>query len=243
MKLYRSFILFLLLSLLSISAAFTWPFHRTYFLPASTSQEVRVTSHNTWLSNEMRVIESHTYGLNEKVLRLGLLAYMNVKKRGYATNQLLTIVDYSLPSTAKRLWVFDMKNGKTLFNTWVSHGKNSGGIIPTSFSNHRGSLKSSLGVFITENAYVGGNGYSLRLKGLENGINDNAYQRSIVIHGARYVNPDTIRRYGQIGRSWGCLAVSTALSTSLINTIKENTVVVAYYPDHNWLSHSRFLAG
>jgi L,D-transpeptidase catalytic domain len=109
-------------------------------------------------------------------------------------------------------------------------------------SNIPGSLKSSIGVFVTDRGpYIGGNGYSLRMRGLEDGINDNAYRRDIVIHGAWYVNADTIRRYGAIGRSWGCPAVSDSTAKSLIDTIKENTLIFAYYPDKHWLSRSKYV--
>lgn len=114
--------------------------------------------------------------------------------------------------------------------------------MATSFSNTPGSLKSSIGVFLTEETYDGKNGYSLRLRGLERGVNDNAYDRDIVIHGAPYVNPDMIKKYGQVGRSWGCPAVSKAIYKPLINTIKNDSVVFAYYPDQNWLSNSKFLS-
>ena len=103
------------------------------------------------------------------------------------------------------------------------------------------SLQSSLGVFVTRESYFGGHGYALRLSGLEPGINDNAYRRATVIHGARYVNAATARRYGRIGRSWGCPAVGNELAEPIINTIKNNTLVFAYYPDRHWLSHSRYL--
>lgn len=196
-----------------------------------------------WLSRETQMIKSHVSNINDKALRLSLIAYEHIRQRGYDRKQVLTVIDYSKPSTEKRLWVFDLKNGKTLFNTWVSHGKNSGGIHATSFSNQNGSLKSSLGVFVTDHVpYIGSNGYSLRLRGLEPGVNDNAYSRHVVIHGAGYVNSDIIREYGQVGRSWGCPAVNRALARPLIDTIKDKTLVFVYYPDKKWLSHSQFLA-
>lgn len=227
------------LSVLSISlCGFVWP---TWTSNHSLSQQSPDSAH--WLSSEMQLLKHQASNIDENVLRLSLIAYLNAHRRGYDNKQLLTVIDYSKPSTDKRLWVFDLRSGRTLFNTWVSHGKNSGsGTRSDSFSNSPGSLKSSLGVFVTDTTYVGHNGYSLRLRGLEHGLNDNAYNRAIVIHGARYVNPDIISRYGQIGRSWGCPAVSTETSTPLINTIKGDTVVVAYYPDRSWLSHSSFLA-
>ncbi|HVE44003.1 MAG TPA: murein L,D-transpeptidase catalytic domain family protein [Gammaproteobacteria bacterium] len=195
-----------------------------------------------WLDREMQLIRSHDGTINTHLLRLSLIAYLNVEKMGLSHKQLLTVIDYSKPSSEKRLWVFDLKNGKTLFYTWVSHGKNSGGLNASSFSNSSGSLKSSFGVFVTDDEpYTGHNGYSLRLRGLEAGVNDNAYRRAVVVHGSWYVNSDIIQRYGQIGRSWGCPAVSSEIAPSLINTIKDDTVVFAYYPDHGWLSHSKFL--
>lgn len=195
-----------------------------------------------WIDTEMMIIKPQAKNIDPSVLRLSLNAYINARKKGLDDKQLLTVIDYSKPSTERRLWVFDLKHGHTLFNTWVSHGKNSGGLSSQSFSNMPGSLKSSIGVFVTDyDPYLGGNGYSLRLRGLEQGINDNAYRRDIVIHGAWYVNADTIRRYGAIGRSWGCPAVSNTMAKSLIDTIKQNTLIFAYYPDRKWLSHSRFL--
>lgn len=214
---------------------FSWPF--------STPTITAPIGSRAWLSREMMTLKSHASNIDSKVLRVSLIAYLNARKKGYVDKPFLTVIDYSKPSSERRLWVFDLRNGKTLFNTWVSHGKNSGGVNATSFSNNHGSLKSSLGVFLTASPYFGNNGYSLRLRGLESGVNDQAYSRAVVIHGARYVNADIVRRYGQVGRSWGCPAVSSSLSRPLINTIKEHTILVAYYPDRRWLSNSKFLAG
>lgn len=197
-----------------------------------------------WLDKQTRIILSQASNINPTVLRLSLVAYIKARKKGYDNKQLLTVIDYSKPSSEKRMWIFDLGRGKTLYNTWVTHGKNSGGVMATSFSNTPGSLKSSIGVFTTDYVpYMGGNGYSLRLHGLERGINDNAYSRDIVIHGAWYANPATIRRYGQIGRSWGCPAVDESKAHSIIDTIKSNTLVFAYYPDRKWLSQSQYLVG
>lgn len=215
----------------------SWPF--SWFSTYSNTANV---GSRPWLQKQMQIFKSQARNIDEKVLRLSLVAYANAYKQGYASKQLLTVIDYSKPSTVQRLWVFDLKNNKTLFNTWVSHGKNSGGLKPTSFSNGMGSLKSSFGLFLTASPYIGGNGYSLRLRGLERGVNDNAYVRNVVVHGAWYANPDIIKRYGQLGRSWGCPAVSSELARPIINTIKEKTLVFVYYPDRNWLSKSKFLA-
>ena len=214
---------------------FSWPFSN------KTSSEAFGSS--MWINQEVNIFHAEANNINPNVLKLGLEAYVNGKKQGYSMKDMLTIIDYSKPSTQRRLWVFDVKSGKTLFNTWVSHGKNSGTVSANSFSNAPGSLKSSYGVFITDmSPYIGGNGYSLRMKGLEKGINDNAYRRDIVFHGAWYVSPDTIKKYGQLGRSWGCPAVDTHLAKALIDTIKAKSLVFAYYPDRNWLRGSKFLA-
>ncbi len=196
----------------------------------------------SWIDKEFQIIHSQAGNLDPKVLRLSLTAYVKARQQGYDSKQMLTIIDYSKPSNQKRLWVFDLKNGREVLNTWVSHGKNSGTVNANSFSNSNGSLKSSIGVFVTDEPYVGGHGISLRMKGLEKGINDHAYDRNIVFHGASYVNGSIIGSLGRVGRSWGCPAVSTSTIKSLVDTIKQNTVVFAYYPDQNWLRNSRYLA-
>ncbi len=232
MKKIYSLIIILSFCSLGFSFPFSWIF---------TPNNPETFGSVQWIQKETAILKSQANNISNHVLYLSLRAYVNARKHGYDNKQLLTVIDYSKPSNKRRLWVFDMKNHRTLFNTWVSHGKNSGNITATSFSNNPGSLKSSIGVFITASPYIGGNGYSLRLNGLEHGINNNAYRRDIVIHGARYVSSDTIKRNGQAGRSWGCPAVSLELATPIINTIKDNTVVFAYYPDPKWLLHSRFL--
>lgn len=231
-KIPQLLFLFALLGLFGFSWPASWLFPITNSAPFGT---------HVWLEKEIQILKPQTDNISSTVLRLSLTAYLKARRQGIVDHPFLTVIDYSLPATQKRLWVFDLKKNRALYNTYVSHGKNSGGISATSFSNSFGSLKSSLGVFLTEEPYIGKNGYSLRLKGLEQGVNDNAFERAIVIHGASYVNPDIIRRYGQIGRSWGCPAVSANLSRPLIDTIKDRSLVFAYYPDRNWLSRSRFL--
>ncbi|HEX4044751.1 MAG TPA: murein L,D-transpeptidase catalytic domain family protein [Gammaproteobacteria bacterium] len=234
MKIYRLLFLAALMGLLGASWPFSW---------IVSPQNREAFGSQAWIQKQIHIIKAQAGNINDHVLRLSLIAYVNTYKKGLSTSKsLLTIIDYSKPSSEKRLWVVDLAKGRTLFHTWVSHGKNSGGVNPTSFSNTHSSLKSSIGVFVTDKSYFGGNGYSLRLRGLERGINDNAYHRNIVVHGAWYVNPDNIRKHGQIGRSWGCPAVSQSLAKPLIDTIKDRTVVFAYYPDRHWLRNSQFLA-
>ena len=153
----------------------------------------------------------------------------------------LTLIDYSLPSTRQRLWVFDLHTGKMLFNELVAHGRNSGDNMATRFSDAMESRESSIGLFRTADTYIGHNGYSLRLDGLEPGFNGNARDRAIVMHGAPYVNETVAKSNGRLGRSWGCPALREAVARNVIDTVRGGGVVFSYYPDATWLKTSRFL--
>ena len=181
-------------------------------------------------------------GLRPHVLQLALDASRTAASRGLVTRtDLLTVIDYSLPSSEPRLFVFDLDSRKLLFRELVAHGKNSGGNRTSEFSNRHGSLQTSLGLFSTAGTYAGGNGYSLRLRGLEQGVNDQAWDRLIVMHGAPYVSTSTVKALGRLGRSWGCPAVRPAVARKLIDTIRGGSAVFAYYPDQEWLEASAFL--
>lgn len=179
--------------------------------------------------------------LDKKVLKLALTAYKNADKKGAVKKPVLTVIDYSLPSNKQRMWVFDVRNERLLYNTYVAHGRNSGGNKANHFSNRESSKESSLGTYITKNTYIGHKGYSLNLQGLDKGFNNNAYNRRVVIHGAWYVEPDFIKKSGRAGLSWGCPAVAQTLAKPIINTIKNGSVIFAYFPDKNFLSHSGYL--
>ncbi|NYS60269.1 murein L,D-transpeptidase catalytic domain family protein [Vreelandella salicampi] len=153
----------------------------------------------------------------------------------------LAVIDYSLPSSEQRMWVFDLHQHKLLFEELVSHGQGSGDALAEAFSNTPNSHQTSLGLFRTKNSYYGRNGYSLRLDGLEPQVNDLAYERAIVIHGADYVSEDFIDQTGRLGRSHGCPAVRADVTYPLINSLKEEQYVFAYYPDPEWLATSTFL--
>jgi hypothetical protein len=129
-----------------------------------------------------------------------------------------------------------------LFNTFVSHGRNSGTDMATEFSNDPNSFKSSLGFYVTGDTYKGEHGYSLRLDGKEKGINDNAQERSIVMHAADYVNEAVVKAKGYLGRSLGCPAVPPALHKAIINTIKDGTCLFLYSPDQYYITHSRIIS-
>jgi hypothetical protein len=153
----------------------------------------------------------------------------------------LAVIDFSLPSTQPRLWVFDLKHRELLFKELVSHGQGSGNAMASVFSNVPDSHQSSIGLFRTLNSYYGRNGYSLRLEGLESGVNDLAYQRAIVIHGADYVSESFIEKTGRLGRSYGCPAVRQEVAGPLIDSLKDNQYLFTYYPDSEWLANSEFL--
>jgi hypothetical protein len=176
-----------------------------------------------------------------EVLELALRAYECGQESGAVEGPLLTVIDYSLPSTQRRLWVIDVPHRRVLFHELVAHGENSGGNLATAFSNRDGSRQSSLGLFRTEDTYVGGHGVSLRLAGLEPGVNDRAMQRRIVMHGADYVDPGVADSLGRLGRSWGCPALPRPVSRRVIERIKGGSALFAYYPDRRWLGQSRFL--
>jgi hypothetical protein len=180
-------------------------------------------------------------GVNGDVFALALRAAEAAVARGDAPATTLTVIDFSRPSTEERLWVFDLRSRELLFRELVSHGRNSGVNMTTSFSNVPESNRSSLGLYRTAEGYIGKHGYSLRLDGLERGVNDRARERAIVIHGAEYVNAATARAQGRLGRSLGCPAVRPEVSRQLIDAVKGGGLVFAYYPDPQWLSSSVYL--
>jgi len=176
------------------------------------------------------------------VLRLAFSATGCAAQKGLVKRpDLLTVIDYSLPSDQPRLFVFNVASRKLLFRELVAHGKTSGGNLARFFSNSPGSLATSLGLFVTADTYNGSNGYSLRLKGLEEGVNDMAWDRAIVLHGASYVSRAAVAALGRLGRSWGCPAVRPEVARRIIDTVKGGSPIFAYYPDQNWLQQSAFV--
>jgi hypothetical protein len=181
-------------------------------------------------------------GLSKAAFEFALTGYNTLIESGkIQKDNILTIIDFSLPSSKKRLFVIDLVSGQLLFNTFVSHGKNSGTVIATRFSNAFNSLKSSLGFYTTAETYQGKHGYSLRLEGQEAGINDNAYNRGIVIHSADYVNENRANQKGFIGRSQGCPAIPESLKRPIIETIRDGSCLFVYSPDRFYAAHSKLL--
>jgi len=202
-------------------------------------------------SNEIIVFEfSQNYDELYKEMRLeGLVNYkaFSTAMTGYeridAPNKnILSIIDFTLPSYKERYFLFDMEHKCIILSSLVSHGRRSGDIIPTSFSNKSGSYKSSLGFYLTAESYNGVNGYSLSIDGLEEGFNDNARKRDIVIHGAHYAGYYYMRKNnGKLGRSLGCPAFPYDLNDTIINYIKEGTILFIYSDNPYYLSTSKFL--
>jgi hypothetical protein len=169
------------------------------------------------------------HGLSPQALAAALDAVSCARSRGVSgRSDLLTLIDYSLPSTQPRFWVLDLETGRVLFHELVAHGAGSGDNYAVDFSNSDGSRQTSLGLFLTGSTYEGSNGYSLRLRGLDPGINDRAEARAIVMHGAWYVSADQIRRFGRLGRSWGCPALAKSIAPRVIDKIKDGTFLFAW---------------
>lgn len=192
------------------------------------------------INSEAKALSQKAPKLKPKIIKLALAAYNKARSKGEVRKPILTVIDYSLPSSKQRMWVFDLKHNTLLYNTFVAHGKNSGQTTPNHFSNKQSSLQTSLGTYVTRDTYIGKKGISLNLKGLEKGFNDNAYTRRVVIHGAWYVEPNFIKGAGMAGRSWGCPAIAQSIAKPIINVLKGGSVVFSYYPDKNYLSHTRY---
>ncbi|MCF3096940.1 peptidase [Aeromonas australiensis] len=185
-----------------------------------------------WSGKATASIDNHLYqqlGLAGKLDRQTFQkAFISYQSVGNKQKSILTIIDYSKPSTQRRLFVIDMKRQKLLYHTWVSHGRNSGELAAERFSNQIDSRQSSLGVYRTAETYQGKHGYSLRLDGLSPGKNCNARKRAIVVHGAAYASPTHLRKYDKLGRSWGCPALPKEQARAIIDTIKGGSVIYAH---------------
>ncbi len=212
-------------------------FLTSFFNPISTIN----AKSNQKVDDEASKLSTQAPDLKKNVIKMALTAYHKALNSGKVNKPILTVIDYSLPSNKQRMWIFNLNNDKLLYNTYVAHGKNSGMTVPHHFSNQNSSRETSLGTYVTADTYYGSKGLSLNLQGLEKGVNNNAYQRRVVVHGAWYVEPSFISKAGRAGRSWGCPAIGKSLAKPIINTIKNGTVLFAYYPDKFFLSHSNYI--
>jgi hypothetical protein len=181
-------------------------------------------------------------GLSKQAFNYAMKGYQYLLQKNMLRNtNVVTIVDYSKPSSEKRLYVLDIISGRILFQTLVAHGRNSGYVYATDFSNAASSLKTSLGFYITADTYEGNNGYSLKLKGCEKGFNDKAMDRAIVMHGAAYATEDFLHANGYLGRSHGCPAVPEKMSKKIIDVIKNGSCMFLYYPTKKYTGSSKIL--
>jgi hypothetical protein len=177
-----------------------------------------------------------------EVLALALRAFRCAASRGEVTKPTLALIDYTLPSTEKRLWILDTETGRVLAQELVAHGRESGDVVAERFSNATESYQSSVGFFVGRDRYYGSHGLSLRLAGLEPGFNDHAEARSIVMHGAWYVSAEHIARFGRLGRSLGCPALAPEVASSVIDRLRGGAALFAYANDPDWLERSPYLS-
>lgn len=190
------------------------------------------------------VLNLSQYGLSNEVFQLALTGHDKLEAEGRLENpDILTIVDFSQTSKNKRMYVIDCVNQKLLFNTLVAHGKNTGDEFAQHFSNENGTLKSSLGFYVTKNHIMGSTvGFSMIIEGVEKGFNDNAVNRQIIMHGASYATEDFIRKNGRLGRSFGCPSLPPDLIKPIVETIENGSCLFIYYPDPNYLQKSSLLS-
>jgi hypothetical protein len=198
------------------------------------------------LSDSMRLDQLYndlgldSLGLSPQAYNKAVDGYIDLVVTGAVTHPgILSIIDFTLPSSQKRLFVLDILNGRLLFNTLVAHGRNSGWLVASHFSNRKNSHMSSLGFYLTGQSFIGQHGYSLRLDGMERGFNDNVYRRSIIMHPAAYVSEDHIRQWGYLGRSEGCPAIPQDLDQPIIDSIRGGSCLFVYGKDKKYLKRSR----
>ena len=194
--------------------------------------------YNKYVSDLYASAELAQSGLNRLVFEKAITGYYNLKNAGKLSNMksIISIADMDQPSKSKRLWIIDLDKRALVLNTWVAHGQNTGDDKATRFSNVDDSYQSSLGFYVTGEVYTGKHGRSLKLDGMDNGYNDNARKRSIVVHGAAYVSQGTINALGRLGRSQGCPAVAPELAGQVIQTIEGKTVLYINGSDRAYTS-------
>lgn len=191
--------------------------------------------YNTLNSNNFKMPELKTFSE-------ALKGFYLLKERGVVRKNILTLIDFSLSSNTKRLWVIDLTTNTILFNSLVAHGRNTGEEFATAFSNLNSSFKSSLGFYATGEIYQGKHGASLRLDGLENGVNDNARERGVVMHGADYVSESFIRDHKRLGRSQGCPALPVEMTNEIIQLIKDKSCLYIYHPSRSFTMEERLIS-
>ncbi|RYY41021.1 MAG: murein L,D-transpeptidase catalytic domain family protein [Chitinophagaceae bacterium] len=206
---------------------------------SSTSNAVSAVSAGARLYQQFGL---QSLGLSEEAFQYAFKGFQQLASNGMLQEQVLTVIDFSQPSSKKRMYILDMTSGEVLFNTYVAHGRNSGLDYAEHFSNRNESLQSSLGFYVTKGTYQGKHGLSLRLSGLEDGWNSNAEARAVVVHGAEYIGSSRADA-SYMGRSWGCPAVPQAQASKVINMIKNGTAIFIYHPTQKYLETSKIING
>jgi hypothetical protein len=238
------FLLVISISILSFS--FVKPVgNNTHFEELGSHNNIAFSKLNKTVENALyNKLSLSVKGLSESVFILAYHGFEKLNSNGKLNaDSILTIIDYSKSSREKRMYVVDLKSQTILFHTVVAHGRNSGQEFAKEFSNNMNSHQTSLGFYITGSTYAGSNGYSLHLQGIEAGINDKAFARAVVIHGADYANESTILARGYLGRSYGCPALPQKMSSKIIDIIKGGSLLFAYYPDNKYLKKSEIING
>lgn len=217
-----------------------------FFSKSNTNPKIlktNVLKVNTELSSAEEIynnLDSANFSLpNLESFKEALVGFNKLKEQGKVSKNIITLIDFSLSANTKRLWVIDLDTRTILLHSLVAHGRNTGQEYANSFSNAAESYKSSLGFYLTAEVYNGKHGKSLRLDGIEKGINDNARNRAVVVHGANYVSNSFIQNNKRLGRSLGCPAVPVEITNKLIETIQNKTCLFIYYPSKSYkeLSH------
>ena len=233
---------------LTLTASFAFTAYKPAETPAPAKVEASTTEIYTEPTAEEKIdllfeeFSANNANMPSKVsFTYALNGYNKLNEEDKIENKLLSIVDFSLASTEKRLWILDMETNKVLYHTYVSHGKNTGGNMATKFSNTPNSLQSSLGFYVTAETYYGKNGLSLFIDGMEEGFNSKARERYVVIHGADYAKEESIKRLGRLGRSYGCPAVPSEVSKEIINKIKGGSALFIYHPSEDYLAKSTYI--
>lgn len=211
-------------------------------MTSSTVEETLIFRFEDSVSNLYDVLDDESPELSFEAFRHAMIGHSILKQQDKLDQKnLLTIIDFTKPSTEKRLYIIDLEKRRIVYKTYVSHGRNTGENKAVSFSNVVHSNQSSLGFYRTAETYIGSKGYSLKLDGLDKGFNDKMRQRAVVIHGADYVSESWIQKYGRLGRSQGCPALPAELSREIIDTIKNGSLIFAYFNDKNYLKSSVYL--
>lgn len=236
---------FQVLALIGMLVCMSFAFTRANNTTINNSTVVSTTTAASLVMAKMALYDSlelEEKGLSRKAFEYALTGYNKLLNAGkLVKNNLLSILDFSLPSGKKRLFIIDIESGELVYNTYAAHGRGSGTEMATRFSNKPNSFQSSLGFYITGETYVGKHGESLRLNGEEKGFNDNALARGIVMHSAAYADEEIVARQGYIGRSQGCPALPQNISKEVISTIKNGSCLFLYSPDKNYVTRSKMI--